>query len=164
MFSTEAETEHPLPKGLVLARIRSRWWAAILDELIVVVPAFAVVFIWALTTNNTKIGDGEYLLITAIVSVVSAVYHTVCIAVWGRTVGKLATHIRVVRVDNGGPPGWWYSAIRALLPTALGAVPAIGPYLVFPVYIVAFFDPRRQGLHDKAAGTIVVTDTPPASP
>ena len=161
MFSAETETENSLPQGVVLAQIRARFWAAILDELIVVVPAFIVVFIWALTTNDTKIGDGEYLLIAAVVAVVSATYHTVCVAVWGRTVGKLVTHVRVVRVDTGGPTGWWYAGIRALVPTALGTIPAVGPYLVFPVYIMAFFDPRRQGVHDKAAGTIVVTDIKP---
>ena len=32
----------------------------------------------------------------------------------------------------------------------------IGSFLTLVVYASAFFDKRRQGWHDKAAGTIVV--------
>ena len=61
------------------------------------------------------------------------------------------------RTDSGGPPAWSYSGIRALLPTVAGAVPGAGLFLWLTVYLVAIFTPRRQGLHDFAAGTIVVS-------
>jgi uncharacterized RDD family membrane protein YckC len=50
-----------------------------------------------------------------------------------------------------------YSGIRALLPTVAGAVPVAGLFLWSGIYLVDLFTPRRQGIHDYAAGTIVVS-------
>jgi uncharacterized RDD family membrane protein YckC len=159
MFPADAETAQRLPANAVLATIRQRSLAAILDELIVLVPAFVIALIWALSshTKQVKIGSGELLVITFVSAVVAVTYHTVSIAVWGRTVGKLVTHVRVVRADTAGPPGWWYAGIRALVPAVAGAIPQVGTFLVLPIYLLALFDPRRQGVHDKAAGTIVIS-------
>jgi uncharacterized RDD family membrane protein YckC len=41
---------------------------------------------------------------------------------------------------------------------ALQAVPVVGIFLMATMYMTAIFNPRRQGLHDRAAGTIVVTE------
>jgi len=46
--------------------------------------------------------------------------------------------------------------VRALIPTAVQLVPVVGPGLSLVVYLRAVFHPLRQGLHDAAAGTIVV--------
>jgi uncharacterized RDD family membrane protein YckC len=84
-------------------------------------------------------------------------YEFVMVAVWGRTVGKFALGTRVVRVDTGGPLLWWSAAIRALVPLAAGVIPGIGQFLSLVIYAGAFWDRRRrQGWHDRAAGTIVV--------
>jgi uncharacterized RDD family membrane protein YckC len=61
----------------------------------------------------------------------------------------------VNRLD-GGQVTWSYAALRALIPTAVQLVPLIGPGLSLAVYVRAAFHPLRQGLHDAAAGTIVV--------
>jgi uncharacterized RDD family membrane protein YckC len=42
------------------------------------------------------------------------------------------------------------------VPLSLGAVPRIGIYLSSLCYAMALWNPLRQGLHDKAAGTLVV--------
>jgi len=83
-------------------------------------------------------------------------YEFVMIAMWGRTVGKFALGTRAVRVDTGGPVLWSSSAIRALIPLAAGVIPSVGPALGLVVYATAFWHPRRQGFHDRAAGTIVI--------
>jgi len=66
----------------------------------------------------------------------------------GQTIGKMATHIRVVSEDGGSlDPG------RALRRAVLGLVSiatAGAPFLT------AFADPRRRGVHDRASGTRVV--------
>jgi uncharacterized RDD family membrane protein YckC len=46
--------------------------------------------------------------------------------------------------------------MRALVPLSLGAIPRIGVVLSMLVYSLALWNPLRQGLHDKAAGTLVV--------
>ncbi len=42
------------------------------------------------------------------------------------------------------------------MPLSLGAIPEIGVFLAVFVYSMALWNPLRQGLHDKAAGTVVV--------
>jgi len=42
-------------------------------------------------------------------------YYVVLEATWGATLGKLATNIRVVREDDGGPIAWRAAVIRNLL-------------------------------------------------
>ena len=90
------------------------------------------------------------------VTAVALVYQTVMIALFGRTVGKLALGTRVVRSVDGARPVWTEAVMRALLPLSLGAIPSVGLFLVVLVYSLALWTPLRQGLHDKAAGTLVV--------
>ncbi|GAA1808223.1 RDD family protein [Nocardioides hankookensis] len=61
----------------------------------------------------------------------------------GGSFGKLATRLRVVRVDNGGR----LDPLRSLARSILVA-------LVIPPLV---FRPDRRGLHDIAAGTATVT-------
>ncbi len=97
---------------------------------------------------------------------VAAVYEIVPTALHGQTLGKRILQLRVVRLPDLGRPGMSRSFIRWLVPAAafyvLGYVPAPLGYvtilLVPVIFLVALIDPRRQGLHDRAAGTIVVTE------
>lgn len=72
----------------------------------------------------------------------------------GRTVGKLALGIRVVRADDlVSPPGYGYGAVRCLVETCLGLVP-LGNLINL---VVAGTDTtERRAVHDRAAGTRVV--------
>jgi uncharacterized RDD family membrane protein YckC len=65
--------------------------------------------------------------------------------------------LKVVNRADGGQVSWTYASVRALVPTVVQLVPVIGPGLTIVVYLRAVFHPLRQGLHDAAAGTIVVT-------
>jgi uncharacterized RDD family membrane protein YckC len=81
-----------------------------------------------------------------------AVLLTYCAAFWsliGRTPGMFLLGVRVVTAD-GGDPGIGRSIIRAL------------GYLVSAILLLGFawiaVDRRRQGFHDKLAGTFVIYD------
>lgn len=86
---------------------------------------------------------------------------------WGRTLGKRAMGISVVRARDGGPAGYVRATWRTVFGLAV-AVPArvVGSAsavlgllgLVDLAWILG--DGRRQALHDKVAGTIVVDDRP----
>jgi uncharacterized RDD family membrane protein YckC len=69
-------------------------------------------------------------------------------SMFGGSVGKLATGIRVKRKDYG-KAGIGITTLRL-----------IGKYIstiiVFLGYILAFFDRKSQALHDKVANTLVV--------
>ena len=93
--------------------------------------------------------------------VATLVYDVVCVAGFGMTIGKRAFGIRVARYTDGGRPTPSQAALRAVvpsMPTFLAYVPAIDWIgIVSPlIYLSALVDPVRRGIHDKAAGTIVL--------
>jgi uncharacterized RDD family membrane protein YckC len=169
MFGVDRRVDEPsVPAGLLLAPIARRVGGLVIDELLVLVPVVAVALVFGLHPGST-ITDSTLVAISASSAAVSFVYYTVMVALTGRTVGKLAVGTRVVNADDGGPVGWSASALRALLPLAVGAVPVVGFALTVGVYSFAVFGPLRQGLHDRAGGTLVVMSRgsalrPPADP
>lgn len=84
--------------------------------------------------------DGRGLAILGAFLIVELIFD----AIYGQTIGKRLAGIRVIRVDGNGLA----SARWLLLRTALLGM--LIPPLVF--------DRDRRGLHDKAAGTVIVVD------
>jgi uncharacterized RDD family membrane protein YckC len=97
-------------------------------------------------------------------------YQVVCVAVWGRTLGKAAVGTRVVREEDRGPVGWRAAIVRWAVPAvptmALAAVSdpggVVGLLWAIVVYSGILRDGQHRGLHDQAAGTIVVHEPLPA--
>jgi Predicted membrane protein/domain len=92
------------------------------------------------------------------------VYDSVQHARWGRTLGKRLTGIRVVPASGeGSRPSPSQSLVRGAvyaLPMAARAVPVLSVLAgVFWVANVGLLleQPRRQALHDRLAGTVVVS-------
>jgi len=155
VFSARQELDPPaVPAGLTLAPIIRRAGGLLLDQFIVALPFVLVVLSAGFRTSDT-VTTRSLLLFNIALTSVAFVYQTVMITTLGRTVGKMAFGTRVVRTD-GGPVGWSASSMRALVPLSLGAIPRIGVFLSVLVYSLALWSPLRQGLHDKAAGTLVV--------
>jgi uncharacterized RDD family membrane protein YckC len=140
----------------VLGSIGMRAVAQLLDGLVIGIPLFIITFSMGLSLTNEDLTDSELLWITVLWVGVSLIYNTVAIAVWGTTVGKWIARLKVVNRADGSSVSLNYAAVRALVPTVVQLVPAIGPGLAIVVYLRAVFHPLRQGLHDAAAGTIVV--------
>jgi uncharacterized RDD family membrane protein YckC len=147
-----------LPAGVVLAAMWRRVLAQLLDQLLIVIPV-VIVALLAGVRSTDDLADKQFVINLAVV-LSAFTYDFVMIGKWGRTVGKFALGTRVVRIDTGGPVLWSSSAIRALIPLAAGVIPSVGSALSLVVYATAFWHPRRQGFHDRAAGTIVVAARP----
>jgi uncharacterized RDD family membrane protein YckC len=84
-------------------------------------------------------------------------YETVLLAGGGRTLGKMLFGLRVLRVDRTllAPRD---ALIRSALIDVIGVVP-----LGWPIAAIVLEKHRlRQGPHDRAAGTLVVTTRRPA--
>jgi uncharacterized RDD family membrane protein YckC len=139
-----------------LGSIGRRALAQVLDGLVVGVPLFFVTLPFGTSITSEELSDSQLLWLTVLWVGASLVYNTVAIAVWGSTVGKRLMRLKVVNRSDGGPVSWTYASVRALVPTVVQLVPVIGPGLAIVVYLRAIFHPLRQGLHDAAAGTIVV--------
>ena len=137
-----------------LASIGQRAIAQLLDGLIIGIPLFIVTYSFGGDITDTE--DSNLLWLTLLWLGVSLFYNTAMIAIYGATLGKRIMKLRVVNRTDGSPVNWTYAAVRALVPTLAGVVPVIGFALNIAVYVRAFFHPFRQGLHDAAAGTIVV--------
>ncbi len=156
MFPAGDEVAQPaVPAGLTLAPFGRRAISLILDEIIVAVPAVLVVIAIGFTPSDNITSLSLVIFNVALIST-ALVYETVMIAMLGQTVGKMALGTRVVRLLDGNRPYWSESLIRSLVPLSLGAIPRIGLFLTVMVYAMALWNPLRQGLHDKAAGTLVV--------
>lgn len=106
--------------------------------------------------------------------IVPLAYSTILVTMWnGQTVGKRAVGIRVQSLSGDGSVGWVSSALRAGFFTLLALVSAAFALLGGGFLAIAFlaivgvfalldivwllWDAERQCLHDKVAGTIVVT-------
>ena len=168
MFTSTEEKAAPIvPAGLHLASFRRRVIGIIVDQIVITGPVFAVFFAFGFAPKDA-ITDGRAVWFTVSVTSLGLAYETIGVWLWGRTLGKLITRTRAVSVVDGGGLGLVRSFQRSLVPTTLSAIPQVGPLLGIGVYVYAFFDPLRQGVHDKAAGSIVVlgkrVDVPPSSP
>ena len=155
MMSTDDRPVPTVPAGLVLAPIGRRALGAMLDQLIVLIPVAVGIVASGFRPGEELDPDAVFALNAAAV-VTAFVYALVMIGFLGRSVGKFATGTRVVRCDTGGRVGWVAAAQRAIVPALAAAIPAVGLALGFVVYGLALLGPMRQGLHDRAAGTLVV--------
>jgi uncharacterized RDD family membrane protein YckC len=99
--------------------------------------------------------------------VIGAAYEIVTTRLFGRALGKLATHVRVVAAD-GAPVTWAQAAVRwaALGGVATAAATVFRPLgFVWGVLVAACVLLHGLGPHDYAASTKVITDIArPASP
>ena len=97
---------------------------------------------------------GPYLLVLALTIILAVLYYWLLTGYWGTTIGKRSLGLWVVRADGQSAVGLHRSAVRALVFVLGGEVLALF-FLVDNGWLVG--DRRRQALHDKVAGTMVVS-------
>ena len=140
----------------MIAEPAQRLVARIIDILLVGIPvASAAEGLFPHRTAQTVVAPLAF-------AVIFLAYDAVQLAVWGRTVGKRLTGIRVASVTDGGRPGAIQSLVRAAifaLPSAARPVPVLnalaGLFWLGEIGLL-FEGAYRQALHDRAAGTVVV--------
>jgi uncharacterized RDD family membrane protein YckC len=81
-------------------------------------------------------------------------YYVILTGWRGETLGKMAVGSRVVGASTGVIPTWPAVTIRWGVVGIAGVVPV--PFLSILVYVFVLLDPRRRGLHDMGARTVVV--------
>ena len=94
---------------------------------------------------------GPLLAFYGLVLVIVAVYNIVLWAWLGGTLGQRAMGMEVRRESDGRRVGFWRACLRYL-----GYIVASIPFAIGIFWIG--LDPRKQGWHDKIAGTVVVRD------
>ena len=139
----------------------SRVGALLIDGIVYLGVVFAVIA--ALVATNLaeddaerleegELGDAWVALLYAGFLLGPLVYSTLMHGAYGKTLGKMALGIRVVRDDDLGSIGYGRALGRALAVLVLGVVPFAGILDgLWPLW-----DARNQALHDKIASTVVV--------
>jgi len=109
----------------------------------------------------TKSFDDALLKVTPLVVLAAvfllgwAAYRVTGTALRGSSVGRVLAGVRVVDAADGtSRPGWGKAWARWGVPQAFGLIPVPGAGGI--AYLWAVHDPHRRGLHDKAAGTVVI--------
>ncbi|HIP41873.1 MAG TPA: RDD family protein [Campylobacterales bacterium] len=77
------------------------------------------------------------------------IYHTFFVWQNGMTIGKMMMKIRVIEMDTGYTPTFGVAFLRAGFRVVSESIFYLG-------YIMAYFNPMVQTLHDKLSKTVVV--------
>lgn len=126
-----------------------RVWAALIDTVLVclvIIPVLGVVYGREYWSSDQLIQGPVDFLLSWIAPAVAVVLFWVARQA---TPGKMAISARIVDAKTGGKPttgqliGRYFGYFVAMIPLFIG------------ILWVAF-DPRKQGWHDKLAGTVVV--------
>ena len=144
-------------ESVQLASLYARAFARMLDcgvSIVPIVPVVAVISVEVLGRG----GSGVLVPEGIVVAVVAAFYEVALTATKGQTFGKWIVGIKVIGSDNGLVPGWGRSLGRYL--ASWGTIPVLGQVLALVVCAPLLWDRTHQGLHDKAAATLVI-DAPP---
>ena len=108
--------------------------ASVVDSLILTVPSIVLAFVDS----------------TGLVGLVgSAAYYILFTGLRGQTPGKMVVGIKVIRED-GSLPGLGVAGLRETIGKIVSGI------ALFLGYLWVAFDPKKQGWHDKMAGTVVV--------
>ncbi|MDG9721712.1 RDD family protein [Streptomyces sp. DH41] len=150
----------PLAGMPPLADSGKRVLARIIDMILVGIVVWLLS--WAFNVQEYQV-DGEEISVgnsfwqSLIAAVLYIAYDTYMTAKTGQTLGKKWLGLRVANLDNGATPSVQTSLIRALV---LWIPFAFCCACVWTIIAGgwSFFDrPYKQGLHDKAAKTVVVS-------
>ena len=145
--------QQPAP-GVFYAGNGARFFAYLVDLFIMAVIMVAVTVVLnviaaaAASNGYTRLAGASVLFLLAIF-LVYLVYMPWFWGHGGQTPGMKVFHLRVVRENDGGPVTMGQAFVRL-----------IGFWVSIAVFYLGFiwilFDARRQGWHDKIAGTVVI--------
>jgi uncharacterized RDD family membrane protein YckC len=151
--ATQLVTPEAVVLDLPTASVGSRVLCRVIDVVATLVGVLALD--WLAGVVSAMAGSADIVIVEASFSLFAAllVYPVVMEALWGgRTLGKAAMGLRVVRTD-GGPISFRHAAVRA----ALGLIEVWGTLGALGT-IVIFASQRDQRLGDMAAGTLVLRE------
>jgi uncharacterized RDD family membrane protein YckC len=142
---------------LRLAQFPSRTLALTLDLLVALAALVAVVFISGAVADRLDSAAAQAIALVSVVMVIVGLPTLVETLTRGRSLGKLAAGLRVVR-DDGGPVRFRHAFVRALFMVvdfwvSFGAVGLIS----------ALVSSRAKRLGDHFAGTVVIRERVPAA-
>ena len=116
------------------------------DQFSVVFSNITVVDEAALESVNVFIAQNLLVVLS-----IKLIYHTVLVWQNGMTIGKYLMKIKVIDLETGNTPGFSKAFLRASM-----RIPS--EVLFYLGFLMAFFVPLKQTLHDKVSNCVVVND------
>ena len=145
-------TEGPVDAlGRPLAAWGQRLGAIVIDEIFIFIVTASAVFLFGL---RHKFAGAVLSLVMA-----AAYYAVLNGSEMGQTFGKRAFGIQVRDAASGETIGVERAALRYVVVGLFRVVPFFGLFTLLDG-LWPLWDPRRQALHDKIAGSVVVRVTP----
>ena len=90
--------------------------------------------------------------ILVLLAVFVLVYSPLCVSRWGGSPGKRVLRIEVVRAGDGARLGYGQAVLRHVINLVVNAVPVI----LIAHASAMNLNPKEQGIHDKAVGSVVL--------
>ncbi len=150
---TERDRHDPIDEQDIAEPWR-RFVGFVIDWMVLVMTSLVVVSVLGI-----DLGAGDALRLPTSARVVQGLVGAawyIGFTVWrGQTPGKMLIGTRVVMLRTARTPGLGPSAIRWVIPGMFAFLPGVSIISVV-IYGWLLFNPLRQGLHDKAARTVVV--------
>ncbi|MEU4167538.1 RDD family protein [Streptomyces sp. NPDC026665] len=149
----------PLAGMPPLADSGKRVLARILDMILVGIVVWLLSWAFGVTeydVDSNKIEYSKSLGQSLVAAVLYVTYDTVMISKTGQTLGKRLFNHRVANLDNGSTPSVQTSLVRALVLWIPFAFCCACIWTAIAGGWSFFDKPYKQGLHDKAAKTVVV--------
>jgi uncharacterized RDD family membrane protein YckC len=144
--------------SLPIASMQKRITSFVIDDMVITL-FFIIIFydqFSAVFSNITVVDEAALETINAfiaqnilVVLSIKLIYHTVLVWQSGMTLGKYLTKIKVVELETGNTPSFQKAFLRA-------AVRIPSEVLFYLGFLMAFFVPLRQTLHDKLSNCVVV--------
>jgi uncharacterized RDD family membrane protein YckC len=137
------ETTDLKTEDLKFAGFWIRFAALLLDGIVL----YGVFFLLRLVLNVDLMRPPAN--VTFIEYIIMFTYYVSLTVLYGQTLGKMALGIQVVRQD-GSPNTWGYIILREVIGKFVSTV------ILLIGYIMAGFDSKKRGLHDRIGSTYVV--------
>ena len=138
-------------EGLKVASVTKRAIAMTIDDFLI---SLIIVFAFSSEFANTKSYE-EVLIFTnqlfIYIFIAYTLYHWIFITLYGKTIGKMVTKIRVVDVKTLDNPSWGKSLIRSV-------VRNFDEMFFYLGMAYAVVDPLNRAIHDIAGQCVVVED------
>ncbi|GGX27901.1 RDD family protein [Streptomyces chryseus] len=157
----------PLAGMPPLAPTGKRIAARLVDILIVGVPLGLIGWLLGMFDSYNSddwdevstMSDGKSLIWQLVTMVVYIGYDTYFTAKDGRTVGKRLMNLRVAMLNSGMIPETNASLLRAVVLWVPALICCFCLWWIINLVMILVDKPYKQGLHDKAAKTVVVSTT-----
>ncbi len=138
-------------EGYKIASLKKRAISMMIDDFLI---SFLIVIAFFDSFTNAKTFE-EIMYVTnkvfLYIFIAYTLYHWIFVALYGKTIGKIVTKIKVIDIKSFDKPNFLMSFIRSVFRN-------FDEMFFYAGMMVAFFDPYNRALHDIIGRCVVVED------